>query len=59
MDFKDPEFSTTISAVKGSTTANLFSVNIPTKNLPPGQHILAVSAYDYETTGTILFNVVA
>ncbi len=57
-DFKHPEFSATISAVKGSATANLFSVNLPTKDLPPGQHIIAVSAYDYETTGTILFTVV-
>jgi hypothetical protein len=56
-DFKHPEFSATISAVKGSATVNLFSVNLPTKNLPPGQHILAVSAYDYETTGTILFTI--
>jgi hypothetical protein len=58
-DFKHPEIETTISAVKGSGTANLFSVTLPTKALPPGQHIVAVSAYDYETTGTILFNVVA
>jgi hypothetical protein len=56
-DFKHPEFSATISVVKGSATANLFSVNLPTKNLPPGQHILTVSAYDYETTGTILFTI--
>jgi len=56
-DFKHPEIDTTISAVKGSETANLFSVTLPTKALPPGQHIIAVSAYDYETTGTILFTV--
>jgi len=58
-DFKHPEIETTISAFRGSGTANLFSVTLPTKALPPGQHIIAVSAYDYETTGTILFTVVA
>ena len=56
-DFKHPEIDTTTSAVKGSGKANLFSITLQTKALPPGQHIVAVSAYDYETTGSILFTV--
>ena len=56
-DFDHPEFSATIAAVKGSGTVNIFSVALPTKGLYRGNHIIAVSAQGYETTGTILFTV--
>ena len=53
----NPKFNTTISAVRGSAKANLFSAPVPTKDLTAGQYILCVSAYEYETTGCILFTV--
>jgi len=56
-DFEHPELAATISAVKGSTTGNLFSVTLATKDLPKGEHILIVSAEDAEMTGSILFTV--
>jgi hypothetical protein len=56
-DFEHPEFSATVSVVKGTASSNLFSVTLPTKDLPPGDHIIAVSAEGTEVTGTLLFTV--
>jgi hypothetical protein len=53
----NPQFSTKVSAVRGSSTTNLFSVPVPTRGLAPGQYILFVSAEKYEVTGSILFTV--
>jgi hypothetical protein len=56
-DYEHPELAATVSAVKGSPAVNLFSTTLATKDLPPGQHILIVSAEDFEVTGTLLFTV--
>jgi hypothetical protein len=56
-DYQHPELAATISTVKGSTPANLVSVTLATKDLTPGEHILIISAEDYEVTGSILFTV--
>jgi hypothetical protein len=56
-NIENPKFNTTISAVRGSSNANLFSVEVPTRGFTPGEYIIFVSAYDYETTGSILFTV--
>jgi hypothetical protein len=56
-DYNHPEFSATTTAVNGSGTVNIFSVTLPTKGLNKGNYIIAVSAKEHETTGTILFTV--
>ncbi len=53
----NPKFSTTISAVKGSTDSSMFSVKVPTTGLASGQYILFVSAESYEVTGSAMFTV--
>jgi len=53
----NPKFSTTISAIKGSTDSSLFSVKVPTAGLATGQYILFVSADSYEVTGSTRFTV--
>jgi len=56
-DYEHPELAATTSAVKGSPSNNLFSTTLATKDLPKGNHILIVSAEDYEATGSVLFTV--
>jgi hypothetical protein len=56
-DYEHPELAATTSAVKGSPSNNLFSAMLATKDLPKGNHILIVSAEDYEATGSVLFTV--
>ncbi|MDD1690992.1 MAG: hypothetical protein LUQ66_10065 [Methanoregula sp.] len=56
-DYEHPELAATVSAVKGSSSNNLFSATLATKDLPKGNHILIVSAEGYEATGSVLFTV--
>lgn len=56
-DYQHPELAATISAAKGSLSNNLISVTLATKDLPKGNHVLIISAEDYEVTGSTLFTV--
>jgi hypothetical protein len=58
-DFQHPELAATISAIKGSTTGNLFSVTLATNGLRQGKHAFIVSADDADVTGSILFTITA
>jgi hypothetical protein len=56
-DYEHPELVATTSAVKGSSSNNLFSAMLATKDLPKGNHILIISAEGYDATGSVLFTV--